>query len=285
MKRLTTVTAVLCAVFASSAFGASISQPASGASVAQGSTLFFDWAWESDEYATSSIVFTHAADPSDPVWTWQAGTPATVPGQRVVVSDHGYPFLDSHATVTFSPSIYLSTGQVYGGFDATAWYWRLCNKSIYGEDDKCAYDTGVAPRLVNVTPGATCYDGLDNDGDGRVDLVDPGCSGASDTDETDPPPPVPVAAPAAKAVTLTLAQSRSAVRAKIRAMWGTYAAKRVQEWDCYRLTTTTVHCNVIFNARRTQFGVSYDVRRSADVITAKRVGKVKRHRLRRATDF
>ncbi len=34
-----------------------------------------------------------------------------------------------------------------------------------------------------------CSDGLDNDGDGLIDLVDPGCSDASDDDETDPPPP------------------------------------------------------------------------------------------------
>jgi len=42
-------------------------------------------------------------------------------------------------------------------------------------------------------PPAVCADGLDNDGDGKVDLADPGCSSSTDTDETDavtPPPPV-----------------------------------------------------------------------------------------------
>ncbi len=34
---------------------------------------------------------------------------------------------------------------------------------------------------------AACADGRDNDGDGRVDLDDPGCSSAADDDETDPP--------------------------------------------------------------------------------------------------
>lgn len=34
-----------------------------------------------------------------------------------------------------------------------------------------------------------CSDGADNDGDTRVDMGDPGCSGPSDTDETDAPPP------------------------------------------------------------------------------------------------
>ena len=36
-----------------------------------------------------------------------------------------------------------------------------------------------------------CGDGQDNDGDGLVDLADPGCTSASDYDETNPPPPPP----------------------------------------------------------------------------------------------
>jgi hypothetical protein len=36
---------------------------------------------------------------------------------------------------------------------------------------------------------AACADGLDNDGDVLIDLADPGCTDAGDTDETDPPPP------------------------------------------------------------------------------------------------
>jgi hypothetical protein len=37
-----------------------------------------------------------------------------------------------------------------------------------------------------------CSDGTDNDADGLTDLADPGCTDASDTDETDvPPPPTP----------------------------------------------------------------------------------------------
>src|SRR4051794_14052503 len=36
---------------------------------------------------------------------------------------------------------------------------------------------------------AACDDGVDNDGDGRIDLDDPGCHGKRmGTDETDPPP-------------------------------------------------------------------------------------------------
>jgi glucan endo-1,3-alpha-glucosidase len=38
-------------------------------------------------------------------------------------------------------------------------------------------------------PPAACNDGQDNDGDGKVDLADPGCSSSTDNDETDPTQP------------------------------------------------------------------------------------------------
>jgi acid phosphatase type 7 len=38
------------------------------------------------------------------------------------------------------------------------------------------------------TSSTACADGVDNDGDGKVDLDDPGCAKATDDDETDPPP-------------------------------------------------------------------------------------------------
>ena len=47
-------------------------------------------------------------------------------------------------------------------------------------------------RNTTVLPKA-CADGRDNDGDGKYDLSDPGCSSSSDDDETDPPPPPPPA--------------------------------------------------------------------------------------------
>jgi len=46
----------------------------------------------------------------------------------------------------------------------------------------------TAPPPPPPPPKAACEDGLDNDGDGKVDLADPGCSGLADTDETDPAP-------------------------------------------------------------------------------------------------
>lgn len=41
-------------------------------------------------------------------------------------------------------------------------------------------------------PPAACGDGVDNDGDGKIDGADPGCEGGTaDTSETDPPPGMP----------------------------------------------------------------------------------------------
>ncbi|MEK7556608.1 MAG: fibronectin type III domain-containing protein, partial [Patescibacteria group bacterium] len=49
----------------------------------------------------------------------------------------------------------------------------------------------VAPPPPPPPPPA-CSDGLDNDGDGKVDFsADPGCANATDTNETAPPPPAP----------------------------------------------------------------------------------------------
>ena len=57
----------------------------------------------------------------------------------------------------------------------------------------------VDPRWVVVStyvppepqPSPACSDGQDNDGDGKVDAADPGCSSPTDTDETDPVTPPP----------------------------------------------------------------------------------------------
>lgn len=54
--------------------------------------------------------------------------------------------------------------------------------------------TGTYPPTSPPPPKAQCQDSLDNDNDGKVDYPnDPGCSSATDNDETDvaPPPPPP----------------------------------------------------------------------------------------------
>lgn len=52
-------------------------------------------------------------------------------------------------------------------------------------------------------PPAACGDSQDNDGDGKVDMADPGCSSTSDTDETDATPPPACAAPTNVSTTRT----------------------------------------------------------------------------------
>lgn len=51
---------------------------------------------------------------------------------------------------------------------------------------------GAYPAAPPPPPPPACSNGKDDDGDGKVDYpADPGCSSATDTDETDPAPPAP----------------------------------------------------------------------------------------------
>ena len=45
-------------------------------------------------------------------------------------------------------------------------------------------DTGMVAGCVKLPAPAACNDGVDNDGDGLVDMHDPGCADAKDTDES-----------------------------------------------------------------------------------------------------
>ncbi len=79
------------------------------------------------------------------------------------------------------------TGVIIGGPVSAAgyWYWQI--------DYATAPDGWSAEDfLVAVTaPPAACADGLDNDGDGKIDYpADPGCTSTTDTDEYNAPPPV-----------------------------------------------------------------------------------------------
>jgi MYXO-CTERM domain-containing protein len=60
-----------------------------------------------------------------------------------------------------------------------------------GPDDAFTLtDVAFVPATV-VPPSAQCADGQDNDGDGAIDLDDPGCTSASDEDESDDPSTLP----------------------------------------------------------------------------------------------
>lgn len=148
---------------------ATIHAPAPGTVTAETDGVAFDWAWDSDEYA-SRIVFTQSPDPNDPIWTGSFARPGVV-----AYSDQYGPYTSSNAFVR--PAGRLSPGD---------WYWRMCNYSIYGEDDKCSYDAGVAPRLFRVVDVADCSDTIDNDGDRRTDALDGACRAGLPSEVGDP---------------------------------------------------------------------------------------------------
>lgn len=214
LGRLAILTGALTSLASPSiASAATLATPADGAVVTQGQSVLYDWAWDSDEYATSAIVLTQSADPNDPIWLFGPTVPAN-PG-RVMYTDGGYPFIDSHAS---RPALGLVVG---------TWYWRLCNKSIYGEDDKCSYDANVPPRALVVTDGPDCNDGFDNDNDGSIDYPrDDDCVSQTDTVETTPAPapqpkPAPSVPPSSPKVTL-LSDEGVELRLRICARRGSY---------------------------------------------------------------
>jgi hypothetical protein len=109
------------------------------------------------------------------------------------------------------------------------WWWRLCNKSINGEDDKCSYDSAVAPRKLTLTakpapPPDLCTDGLDNDGDGKTDLDDMDNDNANDTklwcDQIKPAAkPAPTTRPALLP-RLTVSDAKSYIRTVLKRRFG-----------------------------------------------------------------
>jgi hypothetical protein len=65
---------------------------------------------------------------------------------------------------------------------------------LIGASQAAAADApDICDGLAYCYAPTACSDGIDNDGDGRIDLADPGCADSGDLDETDaasaPPPP------------------------------------------------------------------------------------------------
>jgi hypothetical protein len=59
---------------------------------------------------------------------------------------------------------------------------------VIAESNESVADNCEVIGALSVSPAPACSDGLDNDGDGKIDYpADPGCSSAADTNETDPP--------------------------------------------------------------------------------------------------
>lgn len=86
----------------------------------------------------------------------------------------------------------LSTVQETLGSSRHA-YFRKNDSLRVRSDDYLRRHRRVNPQ---VTLRPACSDGIDNDGDGFIDMADPGCTGASDIDEgNNVPVPVPVVLP------------------------------------------------------------------------------------------
>lgn len=85
---------------------------------------------------------------------------------------------------TYSTNGSLNTGSVYTNTTYTL--------TAYGSNTQSA-TTLVSIFLID-PPNTSCNDQFDNDGDGKVDMADPGCTSIYDTDEYDyvaPPTPPP----------------------------------------------------------------------------------------------
>lgn len=141
-------------------------------------------------------------------WTPQAGygylfsTQATSTAQLVLVSRTNDP---GRSTVTFTKGSFAYEVAVIakgsnGHYPAsTPPPLAACSDGLdndadglvdYPNDPGCSSASDTDETNVVVPPPlAQCADGIDNDSDGLVDLADPGCSSSSDNDETNAAPP------------------------------------------------------------------------------------------------
>jgi hypothetical protein len=119
MMAVVTVATLAFAVAPTTA-NAVIHSPANGATYQLADTIYFDWTWAPDEYATAWIGFARSPD-----------GPWSPKPEKIFTDSYGTPYLSSHA--------YLSAYSIGAG----TWWWRVCNKSINIEDDRCQF--GVDP--------------------------------------------------------------------------------------------------------------------------------------------
>jgi len=99
---------------------------------------------------------------------------------RLYAGDSASPFASSAASATnFGTALTtVRFGQTQGKTAREMWL------------DDLEVNSGGWPGPAGPPQPAQCSDGTDNDGDGLTDFpLDPGCSDASDNDETDAPPP------------------------------------------------------------------------------------------------
>jgi len=90
---------------------------------------------------------------------------------------------DDAATISTKAQYILQQGL------AGAMFWNLMSDVKGNPAPANSLLSALWDGLGGTVPTYQCGDGIDNDGDGLVDLQDPGCTNAGDNDETDEPPP------------------------------------------------------------------------------------------------
>lgn len=104
----------------------------------------------------------------------------------------------TNSTITFSYPAQTGYGYLYSANgtvvsrtnDASKTQIKFAKANSYEVATITKGTTGTYPVVAPPTP-AQCADGIDNDGDTKIDLNDPGCSSASDNNEADDPIPPP----------------------------------------------------------------------------------------------
>jgi hypothetical protein len=163
-----------------------------------------------------------------------ANTPPTTltAGQTVFALNPGTSTTNPDGSVTMSG---LAGAAATGGLSSNAAY-----NSIRDFFANRALNT-FAVTFSTGTPTATaqCSDGVDNDGDTKIDLADPGCTDAADNDETDatttPSSPVTKTLP----VTGTVGQALSLTLANATADLGTFLPGLAQDYTTSIAATVT----------------------------------------------
>jgi hypothetical protein len=95
---------------------------------------------------------------------------------------HGPPAGDAIGTGQTASFAYQSTGTKTVVLKVT---------DALGRNSEATNSFNVSAATPPPPPAAQCADTIDNDGDGAIDLADPGCVDAGDNDESNAPPPPP----------------------------------------------------------------------------------------------
>ena len=138
--------------------------------------------------ATTSVAAGAYAVLVDPGYTGQYSIPAGVTVVTVAGATLGSGLATNDSVTLYEPDGYTVLDSYSFPFDpgngTSVERIDLATADIAA--NWAASPCGQSPGIVNCAGAAisACADGVDNDGDGWIDLVDPGCATAADTDES-----------------------------------------------------------------------------------------------------